>query len=74
MAARRREERRRLALDVRGLVWYSGKFDAEKYIRTGSINERKSYPLPNTPAIIAAREEMRRERERLGIKPIRGRR
>lgn len=62
-----------MALDVRGLIWYSKqKFDADRYIRTGVVMERKAYPLPDTPAIRAAREECRRERERLRLKGVRG--
>jgi hypothetical protein len=58
----RREERRRLALDVRGLVWQQGKFDAERYIRTGGVAEYRYYPPPDTPAMQAAREAVERER------------
>lgn len=58
----RREERRRLALDVRGLVWQREKFDAERYLRTGALAEYRYHPAPDTPAMRAAAEAVERER------------
>ena len=50
MAAGRREERRRLALDVWRLA-NAGKFDTGDYERTGAIEEHKRHPLPDCPAL-----------------------
>jgi hypothetical protein len=38
-----------------------GKFDVPRFIRTGFAGERKSYPLPMTPTMVAAIEQAERE-------------
>lgn len=56
MAQARREQTRMTILPHLG-----GKFDRERFIRTGAYLECKAYPLPDTPAIRAAREDLERE-------------
>lgn len=63
MAAGARESRRALALDVRALVWQEKKFDANRFIRTGSLVEWGNYGVPDTDAMRAAKAEIERERE-----------
>lgn len=38
-----------------------GKFDMDKFIRTGSVAEPIRQPLPDTPAFRAAKEEWERD-------------
>jgi hypothetical protein len=64
MTVAARESRRMLALDVRMLVWQEKRFDAERYIRAGSVMEYKAYPLPDTPAMRDALKEAYRQKER----------
>lgn len=59
----RRESRRQLALDVRGLVWQREKFDAERYIKTGALAEYRYYAPLDTPEMRAAREAVELERK-----------
>lgn len=63
MAIARRESRRQLALDVRGLVWQLEKFDAERYLRTGALAEYRYHPAPDTPEMRAAMEAVEQERK-----------
>ncbi len=56
MAQARREQMR-----MTMLPHLAGKFDRERFVRTGGYVECKAYPLPDTPAIRAAREELERE-------------
>ena len=56
--AQARREQMRIAM----LVHMGGKFDRERFVRTGAYFECKTYPLPDTPAIRAAKEELERQR------------
>ena len=58
-----RESRRALAVDVRGLVWQEKRFDAERFIRTGSLIEWANYGAPDTPEMRDAKAAVERERE-----------
>ena len=61
MLTGRQRERRLLALDVRQLVWI-GRFDAERYLRTGTTQEWiQDGELPDTPLLREAMERTRRE-------------
>ncbi len=68
MAQARREQVRLTILPHLG-----GKFDRERFIRTGAYIECKAYPLPDTPAIRAAREELEREQAALKKRLTNGR-
>ncbi len=66
MAAGANEARRLLALDVRNLIWV-GRFEAQRFIRTGFIAEWSDVTeYPDTPAmreaIRKAEEEAARQR------------
>jgi hypothetical protein len=63
MAVAARESRRMLAVDVRGLVWQEKKFDAERFIRTGSLVEWGHYEAPDTPALRKAKADIKLARE-----------
>ncbi len=58
-----RESRRALAVDVRGLVRQAKRFDAERFIRTGSLVEWANYGAPDTPEMREAKAEVELERE-----------
>ena len=58
-----RESRRALAVDVRGMVWQEKRFDAERFIRTGTLVEWGNYGVPDTPAMREAKAAVERERE-----------
>jgi hypothetical protein len=60
MAMARREQMRTAMLPH-----LAGKFDVERFLRTGFAGERRSYPLPMTPTMIAAIEDAEREAEAL---------
>ena len=68
MSQARREQVRLTILPHLG-----GKFDRERFIRTGAYVECKAYPLPDTPAIRAAREELEREQAALKERLTHGR-
>ena len=68
MAQARREQVRLTILPHLG-----GKFDRERFIRTGAYIECKAYPLPDTPVIRAAREELEREQAALKKRLTHGR-
>ena len=57
MAMARREQLRFTMLPHIG-----GKFDRERFIRTGHYAEFKTYAIPDTPAIRKAKEDLERER------------
>jgi|GEM_PF-3092816 len=63
MAVGAREARRSLAVDVRCLVWQERRFDAERFITTGSLIEWGNYGVPDTPAMREAKAAVERERE-----------
>jgi hypothetical protein len=63
MAVGARESRRALALDVRALVWQDKRFDAERFLRSGSLVEWGTYGVPDTPAMREAKAAVERERE-----------
>jgi len=52
-------------MDVRSLVWMDKKFDADRFIRTGSVEVYRTPALPDTPQIQAALEEAYRQKARL---------
>ena len=64
MAVAARESRRALVLDVRAMVWQEKRFDAERFVKTGSVAVYKAYPLPDTPAMREALAEAYREKAR----------
>lgn len=68
MAIAARESRRTLALDVRAMVWQEKKFDVERFVTTGKVDEYKKYPLPDTPQMREALAAAHREKERLAGK------
>ena len=39
----------------------AGKFDADRFIRTGTTIERKAYPVPDTPLYRQAQEDLARD-------------
>jgi hypothetical protein len=53
-----RREQMRFAM----LPHMGGKFNHERFIRTGFYGERKAYPLPDTPLQRQAFEDLERER------------
>ena len=63
MAHARRERQRQLALDVRYTIWTHDKFDAEQFVKRGSLAVYQSYPLPDTPALRKAKEDLEAERK-----------
>ncbi len=65
MAHARRERQRQLALDVRYTIWTQDKFDAGQFVKRGTLAVYKSYPLPDTPAMRKAREDLEAERKLL---------
>jgi len=70
MLTGRQRERRLLALDVRQLVWI-GRFDAERYLRTGVTQEWiEGGELPDTPLMRQAIEDLKIEQERLRTKGL----
>jgi len=58
-----RQSRRMLAMDVRAMVWQQGKFDTERFVRTGALWEYATYAPPQTAAMREAKEAIERERE-----------
>jgi hypothetical protein len=63
MADGRRRSRRLLALDVRQLIWIQ-RFDAERYLRTGTMQEWISGgEIPDTPLMRQAMADLEREQE-----------
>lgn len=61
MATAAAEDRRRLALDVRSLVW-TKRIDAERFVRTGNLVEwTNDQELPDTPAMRQAKLDLERE-------------
>ena len=65
MAHARRERQRQLALDVRYTIWTQDKFDVGQFVKRGTVAVYKSYPLPDTPALRKAREDLEAERKLL---------
>ena len=62
MAHARRERQRQLALDVRYTIWTQDKFDVGQFVKRGSVAVYKSYPLPDTPTMRKAKEDLEAER------------
>lgn len=62
MAHARRERQRQLALDVRYTIWTSERFDAEQFVKRGTMAVYQAYPLPETDTLRKAREELEVER------------
>jgi hypothetical protein len=56
-------EARRQQARMAMLPHLSGKFSVDRFIRTGSVAESVKPPLPDTPAMRAAREEWERDQE-----------
>ncbi len=50
----------------------AGKVDVERFLRTGFVSERRSYPLPMTPTMIAAIEDAEREAAELKARLLNG--
>jgi len=70
MAAGRDEAQRQLALDVRTCIFAEKRFETFQFVHRGYIAEYKQQPLPETPLIAAAREQLKREREALHAKQM----
>jgi hypothetical protein len=65
MAHARRERQRQLALDVRYTIWTQERFDAERFVRQGTLATYQAYPLPDTPTLRKAKEDLEAERRLL---------
>lgn len=57
LMAMARREQMRFAM----LPHMAGKFDAARFIRTGTVQQRQTYSPPDTPAMRAAYEQAERE-------------
>ena len=65
MAHARRERQRQLSLDVRYTIWTQEKFDVGQFVKRGTVAVYKAYPLPDTPALRKAKEDLEAERKLL---------
>ena len=60
------ESRRQLALDVWAIVG-AKQFDANEYLRTGSIAEHKQQELPHSPVLEEAMRKALETKKKLGL-------
>lgn len=72
MAHARRERQRQLALDVRYTIWTQERFDAERFVKRGTLAVYQAYPLPETDTLRRAREELEVERRMVEERMRRG--
>lgn len=72
MAHARRERQRQLALDVRYTIWTQERFDAERFVKRGTMAVYQAYPLPETPALQKARQDLEIERRMVEERMRRG--
>ena len=61
MMAQGRREQMRIAM----LPHLGGKFSVERFLRTGNAGQARNRPLPDTPEMRAAIEQLDRERAEL---------